>query len=249
MCKELTSQMIEKVTQDFYSQFCGVELSKLSGGTHFICSSERDRTLKGLGCKYVLYIFVKDDLCVVSYSPKYAAFAQSLKKNGKDEIIRSANRQFKLKKNKLMVFKGEILSEYGSARILKIEDYPLYEAFFRAAYPNANPDGWLYEYFSEKTGKGLFSGYIMNHSLLSVCDAPDMPYMEGKIQHTGINTRIGERRKGYARCTAALATHHLIKNGICPQWECNADNLASLKLAKSIGYEEYGEAYILEEWA
>ncbi len=75
-----------------------------------------------------------------------------------------------------------------------------------------------------------------------------MPYMEGKIQHTGINTLEGERRKGYAACTAALATHHLIEKGVCPQWECHAENTASVALAKSIGYKEYGAAYILEEW-
>ena len=55
------------------------------------------------------------------------------------------------------------------------------------------------------------------------------------------------RRKGYAKCTAALAAHHLIENGICPQWECHAENTASIALAESIGYEKYGVAYILEE--
>ena len=39
----------------------------------------------------------------------------------------------------------------------------------------------------------------------------------------------------------------LIENGVCPQWECRAENTASIALAESIGYEKYGVAYILEE--
>lgn len=53
--------------------------------------------------------------------------------------------------------------------------------------------------------------------------------MEDIIQHTGIETLEEERRKGYAKCTAALAVHNLIENGICPQWECNINNIASIE--------------------
>lgn len=191
---------------------------------------------------------MNDSLCVVSYSPKHKAFIEQLKECGKDEIIFAVSQQFELKRMKLMMFEKEAVTCYGNARILKAEDYPLYEAFFRAAYPGANPDGWLYEYFIEKTDKEYFAGYLSDHKLLSVCDAPDMPYMGDKIQHTGINTLKEERRKGYAACTAALAAHHLIEKGVCPQWECHAENIASIELAKTIGYKEYGVAYILEEW-
>ena len=43
-----------------------------------------------------------------------------------------------------------------------------------------------------------FTGYFVNGKIVSVCDAPDMPYMEDKIQHTGICTLEEERREGYA---------------------------------------------------
>ncbi|MCI9077453.1 MAG: GNAT family N-acetyltransferase [Lachnospiraceae bacterium] len=244
----MNTQMAENITKDYYSQFCGINLTKLKYGVHFICSPERDKRLKGFGCKYTIYTFANDNLCVVSYAPKHKAFIEQLKKYGKDEIILAINQQFKLKRMQLMMFENEIVACYGNARILKTEDYPLYEAFFRATYPNANPSGWLYEYFIEKTGKEYFTGYFSGHKLLSVCDAPDMPYMEDKIQHTGINTLKEERRKGYAACTAALAVHNLIEKDICPQWECHVENIASIELAKTIGYKEYGVAYILEEW-
>lgn len=56
-----------------------------------------------------------------------------------------------------------------------------------------------------------------------------------------------ERRKGYTLLTVALNTHNLIEKGICPQWECQLDNYASISLAESIGYKKYGVALIVEE--
>ena len=146
----------------------------------------------------------------------------------------------------LFIFEHEKVRRFGDAKTLTPGDYPLYEAFFRETHKLADPDGWLYEYYSEKAEKGLFTGYFKDGRLVSVCDPPDMPYMEGAIQHTGIMTLAEERRRGYGRLTAALATHNLLKSGICPQWECEENNTASANLARSIGYTEYAKAYVLE---
>lgn len=248
MRKKLTLKDIENITNQFYSCFCNVDISELKQGIHFVCSEEREAILKGFGCKYTLFILVKDEWCIVSYSPKYKEFIDKLRGYSADKIIKEANIKFNLKKTELFTFSEEIVNQYGNAKVLKNTDYPLYEAFFKEIKPNADPDGWLYEYFCEKAEKEYFVGYVSGGRLLSVCEAPDMPYMEDIIQHTGINTLKEERRKGYAKCIAALAAHNLIENGICPQWECNADNIASIELAKSIGYKKYGTAYILEEW-
>lgn len=247
MYRKLTLEDIRNITNQFYSHFCGVNISEVEQGINFVCSTERDKELKGLGCKYTLYLLVKDGLCIVSYSPKYKCYIDELREYNADEIIAAVNQKYKVKKMQLMIFNEEVVTQYGDAKILEETDYPLYESFFRETNPNANPDGWLHEYFLEKTSKEYFVGYISNSKLVSVCDAPDMPFMEEKIQHTGISTLREERRKGYAKCTAALAAHHLIENGVCPQWECRSDNIASIELAKSIGYKEYGLAYILEE--
>lgn len=245
--KRLNIQTIQDTTKQFYSHYCGIDISELEQGIYFICSSERDAELKGFGRKYTLFIFVKDGLCIVSYSPKHAAFIDTLKKCRIKEIIEKVNHLYKLKNSQLMMFQHEIVTQYGDARILRDTDYSLFETFFRATNPTAKPDGWLYEYFIEKTFKEYMVGYIKNNRLVSVCDAPDMPYMEGKIQHTGIVTLEDERKKGYAKCVTALAAHHLIENGVCPQWECAMDNRASIRLAESIGYKKYGAAYFLEE--
>ena len=243
----LTNKEIETITNEFYSRFCGTNISEAASGVTFVRSESRDEELRGLGCKYSIFVLVKDDVCVVSYAPRYEDFFKKLRGMSASDVLKEIEASFKIKKMQLMKFARERVNEFGNARILKKSDYPLYEEFFRATSPKADPSGWLREYFEEKAEKEYFAGYLLDGRLVSVCDAPDMPYMEDVIQHTGIATLETERRKGYAKRTAALAAHHLIENGICPQWECHTGNIASIALAETVGYEKYGIAYILEE--
>ena len=242
----LTNDQIKIITHAFYSEFCGMDVTKPGKGVHLVCSEARAAELRGYGCKYGIYALVKADMCIVAYEPAFAAYFDGLQGCDAGDVLTALNRDFKLKKMQLMIFGQERVRDYGNARVLTEKDYPLYEQFFRTKAPKADPAGWLQEYFEAKTANGYFTGYFADGVLTSVCDAPDMPYMEGVIQHTGIVTLPTERRKGYARCTAALAAHQLIENGVCPQWECRADNEASIALAESIGYEKYGTAYVLE---
>lgn len=170
-----------------------------------------------------------------------------MKNSQPDQIIAAAEDKYRLKKMRLFIFQKEKVLHYGNAKILSAEEYPFFEVFFRETHPTANPDGWLLEYFTEKASKGYLSGCFKDGRLVSVCDAPDMPYMEDEIQHTGIMTLKEERKKGYGKLTAALATHHLLQAGVVPQWECGVENIASFELAKAVGYKEFGTAYILEE--
>lgn len=241
----MTFEDVYEITERFYAHFCGEKPSRLGPGVHFIEDPRREQVLKGFGCKYPLYILERDGQCVVSYAPRHRAFADSVRACGMGEIVSRARRAFALKEMHLMVFARNRVEQYGQARVLRPGDYPLYQAFFREAHPGARPEGWLEEYFLEKNG--YFVGYEWAGRLACVCDAPDMPYMEGEIQHTGIYTLKEARRMGFARRTAALAARHLMEMGVCPQWECALDNQASFELAKSVGYEPYGRAYILVE--
>lgn len=243
----LTNKEIDKITKEFYSRFCGTNISDAASGVTFVCSESRNEELRGLGCKYSIYVLVKDDVCVVSYAPQYADFFKKLHGMNASDILGEIEASFRIKKMQLMKFAEERVHDFGSARILEKSDYSLYEEFFRATSPKADPSGWLREYFEEKAEKEYFAGYLLDGRLVSVCDAPDMPYMEDVIQHTGIATLENERRKGYAKRTAALAAHRLIENGICPQWECHVENIASIALAEAVGYEKFGIAYIVEE--
>ncbi len=76
---------------------------------------------------------------------------------------------------------------------------------------------------------------------------PDMAYLENKIQHTGISTLKQYHQKGFAKKCVALNTHQLLQKGIVPQWKTDADNLASISPAESIGYKKYAKAMIYEQ--
>ena len=238
----------KKITYDYYSCFCGVDISNFEQGIQFVCTDERSLILKGFGCKYSIYILCKEDACTVAYSPKYKSYFDELTKltNAKD-LITIINQSYPLKTYQLMEFVKERVFDYKDARMLKKDDYPQFVTFFKKAYPSVSEIDWLKAYFEEKVDKELFFGYINDDELVAVCDAPDMPYMEGYIQHTGIVTLPEYRRKGYAKLCVALATHHHIQSGIVPQWECTLDNVASIELAKSIGYKEFAQAFIFEE--
>ena len=242
-------QKTHDITIQFYSHFCGTDLATLAPGVHFICSEERDRFLRGLGCKYTLFLLKREDSCIISYSPKHRLFFDNLKGADIDEMLFSIHQERSPKHLQLFSFGGEMVFDYGNAKILDPTDYSLFESFFRKAHPAADPEEWLYDYFTEKTAKECMAGYIENGVLVSVCDAPDMPYMEGLIQHTGIMTLPDHRNKGYAKSTAALSTHYLLRNGVCPQWECNAKNNASINLAHALGYQDFAQAYIWEEYS
>ena len=245
---KMDSREIKKRTYDYYSCFCGVGVSNFKYGIQFVCTDERSRILKGFGCKYSIYILCKEDACIVSYSPKYQSYFDELTQlMDVKELIATINQSYPLKVYQLMEFVEECVFDYKDARMLKRDDYPLFETFFKKAYPSVSEIGWLKAYFEGKVDKGFFFGYIIDDELVALCDAPDMPYMEGYIQHTGIVTLPEYRRRSYAKLCAALATHHHIQSGIVPQWECALDNVASIQVAKSIGYKEFAQAFIFEE--
>lgn len=75
----MTAYDIKGITEEYYSCFCGTRLSELGRGTHFICSAGRDEYLKAFGCKYTIWLLVKDDLLVSAYSPRYKELLRSLR--------------------------------------------------------------------------------------------------------------------------------------------------------------------------
>lgn len=245
----LSADRIRQLTLEFYSHFACIDLSTVKSGVSFVCSSARDEIIAGFGCKYTIYILdLGSGNAVAAYSPKHRGFFDSLGEVTSEEMIEAAQKQFRLRKMRLLIFGGEKVSNFDGARLLESADYPIYESFFRETEPDADPEGWLKEYFFEKTERALFTGCFDDGRLVAVCDAPDVPYMQGKVQHTGIMTLEERRGQGFGKRAAALSAKHLIETGVCPQWESDFGNVASYRLALSIGYRDFGTAYILEEY-
>lgn len=151
---------MQVITNNFYSHFCGINLSEALPGIHFVCTEERNKKVKGFGCKYTIYVLVKENLCVVSYAPQYADFIEEIKTCNVEELLSALNDKYRFKIMQLMIIEEERVQEYGNARILKESDYPLYETFFCQTSPTVNPAGWLQDYYREKRQKNTLPAIL-----------------------------------------------------------------------------------------
>lgn len=242
---------IHSTTYEYYSKFiCYNLLNKKNQDIVYVETNERDKIMKGFGCKFSIYAFISNEQIIIAYSPKFHNIFIKLK-----EIINQDNIVMILKSYFPTIISKKIFEytenkdiDSDNVQTLNEFNYNDFEQFFLKLHSNIDlNDNWLKEYFLTKAQKGLMFGYYVNNKLVCVVDAPDMPYDENKIQHTGVATLSDYRRKGYAKKTASFAAKKLIEKGIVPQWETIENNFASINLAKSIGYHELATAMILEE--
>lgn len=131
------------------------------------------------------------------------------------------------------------------ARALREEDDPAWRAFFRALHAGADDDGWMREYFCEMAESGLAFGVFEAGALACATDLPGMPYLAGRVREIGIATLPEFRGRGFARDACVSAAREMIARGICPLWSAGAENSASRRLAESVGFLEFADAYAL----
>lgn len=144
----LSDQDVRKITNEYYSRFCCVNIAGLAPGVYFVPSPLREAKMEGYGCKFSIYALKKKDLCIIAYAPKYEAVLSPLKPLREPEaVLASIADLFPMTAHQLMEFQGETVSDFHNARLLTPEDYPLYKAFFLSCNPEAAPEGWLKSYF------------------------------------------------------------------------------------------------------
>ncbi|WP_438432945.1 GNAT family N-acetyltransferase [Gorillibacterium sp. sgz500922] len=66
------------------------------------------------------------------------------------------------------------------------------------------------------------------------------------IAEPGIATLEGYRRQGYARVVCAAYLKHVVKNGLVPIWTCENGNVASARLAISLGFVKLCDLFSVE---
>ncbi|MDR0403307.1 MAG: GNAT family N-acetyltransferase, partial [Treponema sp.] len=113
--------------------------------------------------------------------------------------------------------------------------------------PNCEDYSWVGEYFFELAKKKYCHGVIIDDMLVSATDAPDMPFMSGRVQEIGINTLEEYRRKGYAKTACVSVIKELLSKNICPLWSAGTGNIASDRLAYSIGFGKYADALAISK--
>lgn len=242
------------ITLEYYSQWCDIDISSLrKNEVRTAFSSERNHPIYGYTNTFDLIIFYQNDNIIVSYGDKLSknigTFADNIKVGKSIQAISDLTETYFGKKpNHGIKFVYNAIPEFNTtAEVLKSEDYPLYLDFYIENYPNCNKGDcdWLKEYFDRNAESGYFCAIFRDGKIVSCTDSPGMPYMENKVQEVGINTLPQYRGKGYAKDSCITAVKNIINNNKCPQWSTSINNIASQKLAYSVGFEKLADTLIL----
>jgi predicted GNAT family acetyltransferase len=97
------------------------------------------------------------------------------------------------------------------------------------------------EYYLDIVSKNYCHGIIVDNKLVSATDSPDMSYMQEFVQEIGINTLEEYRKRGYARTACISLINELLSKNICPLWSTGNGNIASDRLARSVGFEKLAD--------
>lgn len=136
--------------------------------------------------------------------------------------------------------------DFSRAKALEESDIEAFVQFHREAYPACKNHDWIPDFARESiAGERLF-GVFEGGRLVSVADAPTTPYLPEAIVEPGIFTLQEHRRKGYAAIVCAALIDAQLRRGLTPYWSCAAENAASIKLAKHLGFKMLGELWKLE---
>jgi len=236
------------ITQKYYANWLGVSGDVMyRNGISLVKSPQREICQKSYPAKFDLYVFIQDERVIISYCDKTENNLSKLLKDIKigdkpEHMFNVIKEAYCVSPNQNIKFVFHHLEHNDTmVKELTINDYPLFLRFFLANNPNAKNTDWLYEYFQQIVEKRYSFGMIVDNLVVAATDAPFMPYMENEVQEIGINTLNEYRGKGYAKAVCIAAINSLLKQNICPLWSTMAGNIASERLAYSIGFKKYAE--------
>lgn len=236
------------VTKQYYACWLDVEASLLDRpGVYLVSSPNRGQRQAGYASPYAIYAYCTKETTIISCRPDLVDSLRGLTAQlaaGMDaeqvKGIMAAYTGKQISHNRKYVFGGALFSPKAS-RALTVDDYGLYLAFFRATHPDCSDVSWVKDYFAEIVARNLCHGVIMDGVLASATDAPDVPYMQGRVQELGINTHPAYRGRGYAKEACAACISALIEQNIVPLWSCTHTNRASDRLAKAVGFQNLAD--------
>jgi GNAT superfamily N-acetyltransferase len=102
-----------------------------------------------------------------------------------------------------------------------------------------------WEYDSKLINEGRLFAIVEGGKLLSQSSITEVECGGGNI---AVSTDDAHRRKGYGKAVVHRATTWCFRNGIVPIYWVNADNAASISLARSIGYKAMHDEIVVTHW-
>ena len=240
-----------EITARYYDKWLGLDGAfDMPDGVRYVYSGERNVKQYGYPCVFDVFALIRGGKTVISCGDGAADRIDMLKNEVGDcaspEMLKAALEKVYGKKPshsvKFVYAGGADIPT--TAQALGADDVEKYVEFFAAAHPGAKTD-WIYEYFDEMVADGGTFCARADGKIVSVADAPGMPYMRDEVQEIGIATLPGYRRRGFALDTCAAAAKWHISAGKCPIWSTAWDNFASHALAERVGFVKYADAVMV----
>ncbi|KQM61697.1 MULTISPECIES: GNAT family N-acetyltransferase [unclassified Sphingomonas] len=125
------------------------------------------------------------------------------------------------------------LPEPHIVRRLCPDDRDAFERFRDAASDQDLDDAWVE--FDHPVVFGGFDGDRI------VCAASMLRWRESPLGDLGVLTLPDARGRGLGRAVVGVIVDHAAASGLEPQYRCQTDNIASIALARSAGFESLGE--------
>ena len=231
-----------KTTLAYYSHWLGAPPEAAQS----VFLPARDESVPGYSAPFHLYIFAAPGYTALSYGlrarPGIHALLPRLAAGMEEAIVQpygiSPGHSVKF------FLRAAPSSPSIPARALTLTDEAAYLSFFAQAN-GCSADDWVSEYFGDMVQDGMCFGVFENGILASCTDGPTMPFMANAVREIGIHTLPAFRGRGYARAACAACIHSLLSRNFCPIWSAGAENIASRRLAESLGFAPLADVYTL----
>lgn len=243
-------------TKQYHAEWLDVSPTMFEvSGAIAMHSSKREERQAGHSKPFPLYCFVVGGSVTISFCRDYEnRIPRLLRKIGidleVDAVVRAVKKVYKrapLVASKYYFAGQGQKVDISLARQLTGDDLPLYYDFLREMHGIVGRDDQSDAYFRRITDKGYCFGIFEADKLVCLVDAPDIPYMSETIVEPGIAVLSAYRRKGYATVAVSALLKRLAKEQKVPVWSCGAANIASAKLAESLGYRQLGTVISLSQ--
>ncbi len=242
---------VEVITKKYLSLLLNVDNELLyKKGVYFVSSDNRVSSIRGYSKLFDLYAYVANELIIVSYGKKFKDSINKLKEiihkeMDSKEFSKKIKEVYNLDASTYMkfIYEKHIKCKKNAVRLQKSHFNYFYD-FFVLNNPDYNNISWLEDYFELICSKNYCFGIFEDNKLVSVTDAPTMPFMEELIQEIGITTSPDYRCKGFAKIVCSSFIDALLKNNVCPYWSCEQSNYPSEMLAYSLGFKKLADIVI-----
>jgi len=249
----------EEILDQYFSVYLDYSVSKVECGQIILVSSKR-RLRREIGWSHAVavWVHIKGERAIISVRPD---LFKSFKKMLREGLTLS--QIYTLKWRKLigsltpsketgalvyvLYCKPENLRLFHTPECRKLQgsDAVHYVRMKLDLYPGCDPK-LLTKNIRRNIRDGIAFGVFQEGKLVSVSEAPPIGHMQDMIEEVGVDTLLKYRRRGYGKAVISATTKAIFDIGRIPIYRCSSKNVASIRLAKTVGYEKYAD--IIQFW-